>query len=58
MFFNSVDQNDQLLSKVGLLAARINANEEISLVVAQHLVEQAIILYVIFLAFFTIIAWL
>ncbi len=56
MFFRTYKQNNQFLSNIGLLAARVDDNAVVSLTVAQHLIEQSVIVYVILLAFFTIIA--
>lgn len=57
-FFTAPENNDVLLGQGGLLAAGTRENDQVSLPYAQTLVEQALIVYLVFLAFFTLVAWL
>lgn len=57
-FISAPASNDFLLSNAGLLAARTNENETIQMPTAEHLVEHALIVYLVFLALFTLGAWL
>lgn len=57
-FVSPPQYNAQLLGEGGVLAARTQENAAVSLPYAQSLVEHAIILYLVFLAFFTFVAWL
>lgn len=57
MFFSEWKNNNQFLSTAGLLASRINGKEVVQLSFAQNLVEQALILYLVLIALFTLIAW-
>ncbi|KTD61666.1 hypothetical protein [Legionella spiritensis] len=50
--------NTELLGQGGLLAARARENEMVSLPFAQSLVEHAMIVYLVFIAAFTLVAWL
>lgn len=54
----SPDNNAKLLGQGGLLAASSQDNETISLTYAQSLVEHALVVYLVFLSFFTLVAWL
>lgn len=56
MFWSSPQKNDELLYEVGLLAARTKNDEVIQLIFAEHLVEQALIVYLVFIALFTLVA--
>ncbi|KTD16166.1 hypothetical protein [Legionella jordanis] len=58
MFLASPEKNSLLLGEGGLLAARTTADESISMPQAEHLVEQALIVLLVFLALFTLISWL
>lgn len=58
MFFAAPEQNDAFLGTGGLLAARIHDDDKISLPYAQNLVEHALIVFLVFIAFFTLTAWL
>lgn len=53
-FLSPPGNNDQLLAKGGVLAARTRENEVVTLPNAQSLVEHAIIVYLVFLALFTL----
>jgi AmpE protein len=57
-FFASPMQNDHLLEEGGLCAAEANEEAPISLPYAQILVEHALVVCLVFLAFFTLVAWL
>ncbi len=52
------DSNNELLRECGLQAVRINDVDDISLPTAEALVEQATIVLVVFIALFTLVAWL
>lgn len=58
MFLASPNRNEQFLSEGGLLAAHTDADEAVSLPYAQNLVEHALVVYLVFLALFTLVAWL
>ncbi|MDI9818248.1 MULTISPECIES: regulatory signaling modulator protein AmpE [unclassified Legionella] len=58
MFFASPDKNYLLLSQGGLLAAKTDEMEVIQMPYAENLVEYALIVYLVFLALFTLVAWL
>ncbi|ASQ45690.1 regulatory signaling modulator protein AmpE [Legionella clemsonensis] len=58
MFFAAPEKNDALLSNGGLLAARTNENEPVPIPYAESLVEHALIVYLVFLALFTLVSWL
>ena len=58
MFFTSPKNNMILLSTGGLLAARSRAEEPVALPHAQNLVDHALVLLMVALAFFTLVAWL
>jgi AmpE protein len=53
-FLSSPEYNNQFLSEGGLLAARTNESEPVQLPYAESLVEHAIIVYLVFLALFTL----
>ncbi|CEK10930.1 CobD/CbiB family protein [Legionella hackeliae] len=57
-FFSAPEKNDTLLSTGGLLAARTNDNEPVPMPYAESLVEHALIVYLVFLALFTLVSWL
>lgn len=57
MFFSSPEKNNEFLGKGGVLAAQTR-DEELSLPYAQSLVEHALVVFLVFLAFFTLVAWL
>lgn len=57
-FFASPEQNNHLLHEGGLLAAEAKEGESIALPYAQILVEHALVVCLVFLAFFTLVAWL
>ncbi|RUR11991.1 regulatory signaling modulator protein AmpE [Legionella sp. km772] len=50
--------NEQMLSDCGLLAVRNNELDEVSLPMAETLVEHAAIVLLVFIALFTLAAWL
>ncbi|HFD2405363.1 TPA: hypothetical protein ACF2TB_002727, partial [Legionella pneumophila] len=54
----SPDSNDKILSECGLQAVRINDAEEVPMAVAENLVEHATIVLLVFIALFTLVAWL
>lgn len=58
MFFSSPENNKVLLSTDGLLAARSGVEETVTLPDAQSLVEHALIVFMVFLALFTLVSWL
>lgn len=57
-FFTAPENNALLLSEGGLLAARTNENESVQMPYAESLVEHAVIVYLVFLALFTLVALL
>ncbi|MFA5959093.1 MAG: regulatory signaling modulator protein AmpE [Tatlockia sp.] len=50
------EENEQFLRDGGLLAARVNENEPVQMPQAESLVEHAIIVFLVLLAFFTLVA--
>jgi AmpE protein len=58
MFFATPYKNYTLLGEAGLLAAKDREEEVLSIPNAERLVEQALIIYLVFLAFFTLVSWL
>lgn len=52
------DFNNNMLRDCGLLAVRTNENEDVPMLVAESLVEHAIIVMLVFIALFTLISWL
>lgn len=58
MFFSRPENNTTLLSTGGLLAARTAVEEPVLLPHAQNLVEHALVVLMVLLAFFTLVAWL
>ena len=58
MFFSSPANNETMLSEGGLLVAHTEGEEQVTLAYAQNLVEHALIVCLVFLAFFTLVAWL
>lgn len=58
MFFSSPKHNDEILETGGLLAARASDVDIVTLPYAQNFVEHALIVYLVFIAFFTLVAWL
>lgn len=52
------DSNNQLLSECGLQAVRVDDVDEIPIPKAEALVEQSAIVLVVFIALFTLVAWL
>jgi AmpE protein len=58
MFLTSPEHNEEILRTGGLLVARSQDEEVVTLPHAQTLVEHALIVALVFLAFFTIVAWL
>ncbi|WED44099.1 regulatory signaling modulator protein AmpE [Legionella cardiaca] len=58
MFFSAPEKNDTVLSNGGLLAARTYEDEAVPLPYAESLVEHALIVYLVFLALFTLVSWL
>ena len=57
LFFSRPDLNDQLLSSCGLQAVRTSDLDEIPLPAAENLVEHATIVFLVFIALFTLVAW-
>lgn len=57
-FLSSPKNNDSFLREGGLLAARAAETEPVQLPYAESLVEHAMIVYLVFLALFTLGAWL
>lgn len=57
-FFTSPKYNDELLAQGGILAVQTNKNNPVLLTQAQTLVEHALIVYLVLIAFFTVVAWL
>lgn len=55
-FFSSPAKNEQFLSEGGLLTLRSSENESVQLPDAESLVEHALVLYLVFLALFTLVA--
>lgn len=58
MFFSSAKNNESFLSKGGLLAAHNTEDESVTMPYAESLVEHATIVFLVFLAFFTLVALL
>ncbi|KTC78347.1 regulatory signaling modulator protein AmpE [Legionella brunensis] len=58
MLFSPPDKNDTVLSQGGLLAARTNESEPVPMPYAESLVVHALIVYLVFLALFTLVSWL
>lgn len=56
MFFSSPEKNETLLREGGLLVAKTNEEDVLTLSCAQHLVEHALIVFLVFLAVITIMA--
>jgi len=57
-FLSRPDNNQQLLSNGGLLAARTEESEVVTLPNAQRLVEHALIVFLVLIALFTLVSWL
>ena len=55
LFFSNASQNNALLSSCGLAA--LESNEPQTMLHAEHLVEHATIVFLVLLAFCTIVAW-
>jgi AmpE protein len=55
---SSPEHNKELLSRGGLLAAQTIANDPIQIPYAESLVEHAMVVFLVFLACFTLVAWL
>lgn len=58
MFLSGTQNNHELLSTGGLLAARTEDNNMVTLPSAQRLVEHALIVYLVLIALFTLVSWL
>lgn len=58
MFLSSPANNETILREGGLLVAHTERDESVSLSYAQNFVEHALIVYLVLLAFFTLVAWL
>lgn len=56
--FSSPQTNDLILSQCGLQSVKINEFEEILMLQAQNMVELALVLLLVLIAFFTMAAWL
>ena len=52
------DLNKQMLRECGLLVVRKNESEELSMLLAEQLVEYAIMVLMVFIALFTLTSWL
>ncbi|MCP0914467.1 hypothetical protein ELY11_06585 [Legionella septentrionalis] len=58
LFFASPEKNQTMLSGCGLQAVGFEKNEQTPMPHAEMLVEHAVIVLLVFLAFFTLVAWL
>lgn len=58
MFFSAPENNTMLLSSGGLMAAQTHGTETVSLSRTQNLVEVALVIYLVFIALFTLAAWM
>lgn len=58
LFFAPIESNHHILSQCGVEAVRNNDSDEIPMPVAECLVEHATIVFIVFIALFTIAAWL
>lgn len=56
--FTAPDSNDQMLADCGLRAVRIDETDDIPMPHAEALVEHATIVLLVFIALFTLVAWL
>lgn len=57
-FFSAPQENKLLLERVGLLAVKSHDKDKVMMPQAENLVTHAVILYLLFLAVFTLISWL
>lgn len=57
-FLSSPAANEQFLSDGGTLAAKLHDGDAVSLTNAQTLVEHALVVFLVLIAFFTLVAWL
>lgn len=58
LLLSGPDSNSQILGGCGLQAAKTQESDEVSLVVAENLVEQAVIVFMVLIALCTLVAWL
>lgn len=56
--FSNPNLNNQMLGECGLQAVRSNETEEVSIPEAESLVEHAVIVLLVFIALFTLVAWM
>lgn len=57
-FFAKPDVNDKMLGECGLQAVRVDESDEIPMPSAEAMVEQAAVVLLVFIALFTLVAWL
>lgn len=57
-FLSNPNANDQMLRECGLQAVRIGESDEVPIPMAEGLVEHATIVLLVFIALFTLVAWL
>ncbi|KTD75092.1 hypothetical protein [Legionella waltersii] len=56
--FSTPNLNDKLLNECGLHAVQVNDSEDVPMPVAEMLVEHAAIVFLVFIALFTLVAWM
>lgn len=57
-FIAAPEKNHLMLSKCGLASASIDSDKSVSITAAESLVEHSVIVFLVFLALFTLAAWL
>ncbi|KTD48238.1 inner membrane protein AmpE [Legionella quinlivanii] len=57
-FLSAPNTNEQFLSDGGVFAAKLHDGDTVSLTNAQTLVEHALVVFLVLIAFFTLVAWL
>lgn len=57
-FISTPDINNKIIAECGLLAVQPGNSEEVSLPIAENLVEYGLIVFLVFIAFFTLVAWI
>lgn len=57
-FLAKPDDNDKMLGECGLQAVRVDESDEIPMPSAEAMVEQAAVVLLVFIALFTLVAWL
>lgn len=57
-FFSLPEKNSELISTVCLLAARSTDEEKVEVPYAENLIEHAVLVFLVLVAFFTMVAWL